>query len=29
MLEFMSYAVLGGIMLMTSIIVWWFIRQAE
>jgi hypothetical protein len=29
MLEFMSYAVLGGIMLTTSIILWWFIRQAE
>ena len=29
MLEFMSYAVLGGIMFMTSVIVWWFIRQAE
>jgi hypothetical protein len=29
MLEFMSYAVLGCIMLITSIIVWWFIRQAE
>jgi hypothetical protein len=29
MLEFMSYAVLGGIMFVTSIILWWFIRQAE
>jgi hypothetical protein len=29
MLEYMSYAVLGGIMLMTSLVVWWFIRQAE
>lgn len=29
MLEFMSYAVLGGIMLMTSLVVWWFVCQAE
>ncbi len=29
MLEFMSYAVLGGIMLVTSIVLWWFIGRTE
>ena len=29
MLEFMSYAVLGGIMLVTSIVLWWFIGLTE
>lgn len=29
MLEFMSYAVLGGIMLAASLVLWWFIGQTE
>ncbi len=29
MLEFMSYAVLGGMMLVTSIVLWWFIGRTE
>ena len=29
MLEFMSYGVLGGILLMTSLVLWWFIGRTE
>jgi hypothetical protein len=29
MLEFMSYALLGGIMLVTSVVLWWFIGRTE
>ena len=29
MLEIMSYALLGGIMLVTSIVLWWFIGRTE
>ncbi|MCE3222952.1 MAG: hypothetical protein K0S58_1132 [Nitrospira sp.] len=29
MLEFVSYAVLGGIMFVTSIVLWWFIGRTE
>ena len=29
MLEYMSYALLGGIMFVTSIVLWWFICLTE
>ncbi|CBK42162.1 conserved hypothetical protein [Nitrospira sp. ND1] len=29
MLEYMSYALLGGIMFVTSIVLWWFIGRTE
>ncbi len=29
MLEFMSYGLLGGILLVTSVAVWWFIGRTE
>ncbi len=29
MLEFISYALLGGIMFVTSVAVWWFIGRTE
>ena len=29
MLEFMSYTLLGGIMLVTSVVLWWFIGRTE
>ncbi|CAE6774267.1 conserved hypothetical protein [Nitrospira defluvii] len=29
MLEFISYALLGGIMFVTSVVVWWFIGRTE
>lgn len=29
MLEFLSYALLGGIMFVTSVVVWWFIGRTE
>ncbi len=29
MLEFVSYAVLGGFMFVTSLVVWWFVGRTE
>ena len=29
MLEFISYALLGGIMFVTWVVVWWFIGRTE
>mgnify|MGYP003471232396 FL=1 len=29
MLEYMSYALLGGIMMVTSVVLWWFIGRTE
>jgi hypothetical protein len=29
MLEFISYALLGGIMMVTSLVLWWFIGRTE
>jgi hypothetical protein len=29
MLEFISYALLGGIMFVTSVVLWWFIGRTE
>ncbi len=29
MLEFMSYGLLGGILFMTSFVLWWFIGRTE
>jgi len=29
MLEFLSYALLGGIMMVTSLVLWWFIGRTE
>ncbi len=29
MLEFLSYALLGGIMMVTSVVLWWFIGRTE
>lgn len=29
MLEFISYVLLGGIMFVTSVVVWWFIGRTE
>lgn len=29
MLEFISYALLGGIMTVTSLVLWWFIGRTE
>jgi hypothetical protein len=29
MLEFISYALLGGIMMVTSVVLWWFIGRTE
>lgn len=29
MLEFISYALLGGIMMATSLVLWWFIGRTE
>jgi hypothetical protein len=29
MLEFMSYGLLGGILFMTSLVLWWFIGRTE
>ncbi len=29
MLELMSYAVLGGFMLVTSVVLWWFVGRTE
>ncbi|ULA69005.1 MAG: hypothetical protein LZF62_380194 [Nitrospira sp.] len=29
MLEYLSYALLGGIMMVTSVVLWWFIGRTE
>lgn len=29
MLEYMSYAVLGGILFVTSLVLWWFVGRTE
>ena len=29
MLEFIYYALLGGIMMVTSLVLWWFIGRTE
>jgi len=29
MLEYISYALLGGIMFVTSVVLWWFIGRTE
>ncbi len=29
MLEFISYGLLGGIMMVTSVVLWWFIGRTE
>ncbi len=29
MLEFISYALLGGILMVASMVVWWFIGRTE
>ncbi len=29
MLEYLSYALLGGIMMVTSLVLWWFIGRTE
>mgnify|MGYP000860969296 FL=1 len=29
MLEFLSYDLLGGIMMVTSVVLWWFIGRTE
>mgnify|MGYP001414944623 CR=1 FL=1 len=29
MLEFVSYALLGGILLVTSVVLWWFVSRTE
>ncbi len=29
MLEFLSYALLGGFLMVTSVVLWWFVGRTE